>query len=124
MAAGLPGIGVGVADFVSNNRARGSEVGSRGWQVARTVTLPLGAIFAFATWPLTYFMGYPVPEGDAYGRVVGLPFMVAYFDSAGLDYVGGTITLLALAGNAIFWFLAPEIVLWLVRRRSREGSVV
>jgi hypothetical protein len=55
-------------------------------------------------------MGYPLESGNEKGRVVGIPFMVGYFDSEGRDYVG-PLTMAGVRGNGIFWFLFPHILL-------------
>ena len=45
--------------------------------------------------------------------------MAAYFDARGLDYVGA-ITLLSVAGNALFWFLVPQVLLYAALSRVRQ----
>jgi hypothetical protein len=83
----------------------------------------IGVCIGFATWPLTIWMAYPFEvEGDP-GYVVGIPFFVAYFDSAGRDYVG-PLTLPATIGNCLFWFFVPQLVLFAIRRRSSKGVMV
>jgi hypothetical protein len=37
-----------------------------------------------------------------------LPFFVAFFDAAGHDYIG-LISYLGGFGNAVFWFLVPQL---------------
>ncbi len=74
------------------------------------VLLAIGVVLGVASWPLTFFMGYPVNVEPQPGRVVGIPFFVAYFDSEGRDYVG-PLTVPGAIANSIFWFLIPQILL-------------
>lgn len=70
----------------------------------------LGYGLAVATWPLTGLMSYPyVDDAGRPGRVAGVPFMAAYFNSRGHDFVGGLLTLVSLIGNAVFWGLLPRL---------------
>lgn len=78
-------------------------------QKLRKVSLIAGGVLAAASWPCTFLLGYPYSFGDETGRIVGIPFMVAYFDSAGRDYVS-SFMLPAMIGNAAFWFTAPHII--------------
>ncbi len=72
------------------------------WRRFWVGALICGLLLAPASWVGTYFLGYPLssPEGQS-GRVVGIPFMAAWFDSEGRDYVGPT-TLPAVVANAVF----------------------
>jgi hypothetical protein len=76
----------------------------------RKVALIAGGVLAAASWPCTFLLGYPYSFGDETGRIVGIPFVVAYFDSAGKDYVS-SFMLPAMIGNAAFWFTVPHILL-------------
>jgi hypothetical protein len=69
---------------------------------------------------LTFAMGYPYPTSRGVGRIVGLPFIAAYFDAAGRDYLS-PLMLPAVLGNGVFWGLFPQIVLagYVVARRRR-----
>lgn len=67
------------------------------------------------------FFSYPYREGERSWRVVGFPLPVAVFDAAGADYVGPT-TVPALIGNAAFFALLPQAVLWIVMRRRTRGA--
>jgi hypothetical protein len=62
-------------------------------------------------------MGYPIHAEAEVGRIVGFPFFVAYFDSEGRDYVG-VLTMPGVIANALFWFVAPQLVLYFIIRRS------
>jgi hypothetical protein len=80
------------------------------WRRLRWMAFAVGLLLGAASLPLTYFMGYPVATPDGPGRIVGLPFFVAYFDSRGSDYVG-TLSMLTAGANCLFWFLVPQLVL-------------
>lgn len=81
------------------------------------VVLALGLALAVGSWLLTFFMGYPVSVEPKPGRVVGIPFFVAYFDSEDRDYVG-PLTLPRAIANSLFWFLVPQLVLRFFHRRE------
>ncbi len=81
------------------------------------MVLALGLALAVGSWLLTFFMGYPVSVEPKPGRVVGIPFFVAYFDSEGRDYVG-PLTLPGAIANSLFWFLVPQLVLRFFHRRE------
>jgi hypothetical protein len=90
------------------------------WRLLRGVALLLGTFLALATlwwWPTAF--GYPYGSNDGVGRVVGIPFMAAYFDSQGYDY-SGPLTLPAAIANAVVWFLAPWVVLATYGWRHRK----
>src|SRR5262249_17162242 len=107
---GLLGIGAGIWAVRWLKRARLSQSLSQSQRRLRLAALILGAVIALASWPLTYAMGYPYSTPEGVGRVVGIPFMTAFFDSEGLDYVGD-LTVFAVIGNMIFWFLLPQLIL-------------
>jgi len=56
-------------------------------------------------------LSYPMSEPGGTGHVVGIPFIVAYIDAQGSDYVGA-ITWIGTIGNMVFWCLVPAIALW------------
>jgi hypothetical protein len=91
----------------------------------RWTAVAVGLVFGLVSWPLTFAMGYSYTTPREVGRVVGLPFMAAYFDAAGHDYVG-PLTLPAVLANSIFWGLCPQIMLagyvGARRHRSRPRS--
>ena len=66
------------------------------------------------------WMAYPMatPEGPA--RIVGVPFFVAFFDSAGRDYVSAW-TLWGCVGNVLFWFMVPQIAVSIYGRQWRQA---
>ena len=80
------------------------------------IAFALGVICGIASWPLTYAMGYRFENPEGIGRIVGIPFMVAFFDSRGRDYIG-SFMMFSLVGNAFFWFLVPSIALALYGRQ-------
>ena len=58
------------------------------------------------------WQAYPLGKGT----VLGIPFFAAWYDERGRDFTGA-ITLPALLGNALVWFLLPQGVLaYFVRR--------
>src|SRR2546426_9269200 len=61
------------------------------WRSSLVGALILGVLLAPASWLGTYWLGYPLVSPDTGpGRAVGIPFMAAWFDSEGRDYVGPT----------------------------------
>ena len=69
----------------------------------RRVLWGVGILLAY---PGSLFFFYP---NDG-GKVFGIPFLWAYFDKTGADYVG-PLTGLALVANGIVWLLFPQIIL-------------
>jgi hypothetical protein len=118
-AFGLFGVIAGMLALISNYRLpRGSGLPGN-WSGLRKLATFVGAVVGLATWPLTYFMGDPISTPDGPGRVVGIPFFVAFFDSAGRDYVG-PLTLPGAVANVAFWALFPQVVLYAYRWRFRN----
>ena len=112
MIVGILGLVAGALAVRANFRlSRGPDMPPR-WRSFRVLSIMLGVAVGLSTYPLTYRMGYTVSAPDGPGRVVGIPFFVAYFDAAGNDYIGW-ITLAGTVANALFWFLVPQILLWL-----------
>jgi len=91
------------------------------WKKLRTGILLAGIFIGILSWPGTYFMGYPFKSGNGKGRVVGIPFMVGYFDNAGRDYVG-PFTMPAVIGNGIFWFLFPHVILAVYAKKINKNK--
>jgi hypothetical protein len=52
------------------------------WRLLRITALVIGIIIGIASWPLTYWMAYPIDTPEGTGHMVGFPFFVAFFDSA------------------------------------------
>lgn len=88
------------------------------WKKLRVIVLLIGLILGMLSWPGTFFMGYPLSFGGETIRVVGIPFMAAYFDSSGHDYVG-FLTPLSVFGNGIFWFFLPHIFFAIYTKKCR-----
>jgi hypothetical protein len=93
-----------------------AEAAPRPWRLSRALSIALGIILAVAA----FWWSYPIQARDGVGRVVGVPFMAAYFDSHGFDY-SGPLTLPAMIANAVVWFLAPWLVLATYVRWQRKG---
>jgi hypothetical protein len=89
----------------------------------RSTSLFVGLALAIASFVFVPGLSYPVSTEDGPGRIAGWPFFVAYFDSAGRDYVG-FITYLGALGNLIFWFLVPQFFLAAYARRVLARHVV
>ena len=120
---GLLGIVGGfVASRVGGSRSAADPASTftRWWRISRW----LGVALAVASWPLTGFMAYPYAGANGKpGHVAGIPFMAAYFDEQGRDYVG-TQTMVAVLANAVFWYLFPRLVVVVLDtlREQRERA--
>jgi hypothetical protein len=115
---GLFGIAVGVYSLRKNWKWSSSNVTGTLSRRNVVILIIIGAIVGIATWPATYFMGYPLHVGKEVARIVGVPFFVAYFDAEGADFVG-PLTMPGVIANSIFWFLLPQTILFFVWRRRR-----
>jgi hypothetical protein len=107
---GLVGIILGIMSLLWAKKIGVSEKPPKNWKRRRIIVIILGLLIGVASWPGTYFMGYPYKGETETGRVVGLPVMVAYFDSEGRDYIS-PFTMPAVVANFIFWLLLPHTVL-------------
>ena len=104
---GLIGLIAGVFAWRYVRRLSRASVLPARWRHFRIAAIALGLLLASGS----YFAGYyPYSTSQGVGRVVGVPFMVAFFDGAGRDYVG-PLTLPAAIGNFVVWFLLPQIAL-------------
>jgi len=122
---GLIGLVAGVFALRCILRVQRSGEAPPHWRRLRWATLVFGVLLGIGSWPLTYWMGYPIttPEGPC--RIVGLPFFVAFFDNAGRDYVG-PITFWGCVANAAFWFMVPHMIaaLYGARWQRRRSQVI
>lgn len=114
---GLLGMIMGIISLFWAKKIGRSETPPKNWKKLRMIVLAVGILIGLASWPSTYFMGYPYKgEKEAHtGRIVGLPIMVAYFDSEGRDYIS-PFTMPAVVGNFIFWSLLPHTILVMKER--------
>ena len=119
MLLGALGLIAGAFAFCFVTRVSRGAKAPKWFRSLRLLALIVGAVSGLATWPLTYAMGYAIGTPHGPGRVVGVPFIVAFFDSSGFDYVGG-LSFLSLSGNIAFWFLAPQFVLAAIGFRWRK----
>ena len=121
-SVGLIGIALGIWAwrYVSRSAARSPQPD---WTWVRLGALVLGLVLAFASFFFVTALGYPISTPDGPGRIVGWPFFVAYFDSAGRDYVG-LLTYLGGLGNFVFWLLVPQFFLAAYARRRLTGHAV
>ncbi len=78
---GIAGIILGVVSLFWAKSVELSKFAPRHWKRMRVIALLIGILIGVASWPATYFMGYPYAHEKEAGRVVGLPIVVAYFDS-------------------------------------------
>ena len=113
---GFAGIVVGGL-ALRKNWMKTSTADASTWRRWLWRSLLFGVLLGAASWPLTYWMGYPIHVEAEVGRVVGFPFFVAYFDSEGRDYVG-MLTMPGVIANGLFWFIVPQVALYLLLRRS------
>lgn len=82
---GLAGIVGGIFALRAAKRFSLSGLAPKRWHMYRMIAIVLGVICGVASWPLTYVMGYRFETPEGIGRIVGIPFMVAFFDSRGRD---------------------------------------
>jgi hypothetical protein len=122
---GLAGLVAGVFALRFISRVQRSGEAPPNWRRLCSTTLILGALLGISSWPLTFWMGYPIATPEGPGRIVGLPFFVAFFDSAGRDYVSA-ITFWGCIANLAFWFMVPQMIAALYgarwRKRLRQGT--
>jgi len=115
---GFAGLGGGAAALWANLRGAAPRLSPGAWRAAQLISVAAGVVFGLLSAALTFSMGYPVETADGNGRVVGIPFFVAYIDRLGQEYLS-SLSLAGLIGNGVFWFLVPKVVvfLWAERRR-------
>ena len=119
---GLIGIVAGIYSTVKTRNIFEENEHPKNWSKIRIFLLVAGLVVGIATWPLTYWMGYPININEENWRIVGIPFFVAAFDSAGRDYVG-LLTMPSVIANSVFWALLPQLVLLLwAKREKRNGN--
>jgi hypothetical protein len=119
---GLAGIVMGFASLFWARSLSNGETAPQKWKRKRIIVLLIGILIGAASWPGTYFMGYPYKAEEGYptGRVVGIPIMVAYFDSEGRDYTF-PFTMASVLGNGLFWFFLPHLIV-VTRKKIRCGK--
>ncbi len=120
---GLVGIIAGIYSSIKANSIFKEMNTPTNWKRTRIVIIIVGLVIGMATWPLTYWMGYPIIINEENWRIVGLPFFVAAFDSAGRDYVG-VLTMPGVIANSVFWALMPQmgLYLWAKKRIKNEAK--
>lgn len=109
-AIGIVGIIIGIWSILYLRKFAKTEYTPTYWKKLRIGVLLFSIVLGLLTWPGTYFMGYPLKGEKETGRIVGIPFFVAYFDSEGCDYVG-PLTMPGVVMNGLFWFVFPHILL-------------
>jgi len=87
----------------------------RSGRAAKSVAYGIGAALAAASWFARDSLAYVGDGPNGPGTVIGIPFFVAFIDSAGKGGITFLTLPLALL-NAAFWFLLPQVVLALTGR--------
>lgn len=119
-AGGIVGLVAGVlaARYVSRKCAQALGGAARALRFGAWL---VGAALAGISVIFAGEIGYDLSTPEGPGRVVGIPFFVAFFDAEGSDYVGW-VTYVGMLGNVIVWLLAPQIVLGLYLRMHRVAG--
>jgi len=76
---GIAGIILGVVSLFWAKSIGLSEFVPKNWRRMRVISLLIGILIGVASWPGTYFMGYPYTFEKETWRVVGLPIVAAFF---------------------------------------------
>jgi hypothetical protein len=109
---GLAGIVGGIFSIRATKKFALLGLAPKRWHIYRKIAIVLGVICGIVSWLLTGAMGYRIETPEGMGRIVGIPFMVAFFDSRGHDYVS-SFMMISLIANAVFWSLFPQLLLLL-----------
>ena len=117
-ALGLAGVGLGLAALWLNWRSIPPGVGEGGWRSARAASFALGLVLGGVSVPLTLHLRYPIETADGHGQVAGIPFFVSYTDRLGHDFLS-VLSLADVVANGAFWFLLPQLALWVWAARRR-----
>jgi phosphate/sulfate permease len=123
---GLAGLVAGAWALRSVQRRARAGTPPPYWGRLRVLAVIAGLCVAIVPFVFSTFLGYPVSGPDGTGRIIGVPFAAAFFDSEGNDFVG-PITLVATAANSMFWFMIPQLALaasgwFLARPRATSAS--
>jgi hypothetical protein len=115
-SVGLLGIGLGIWAwrYVSHSARR---LNQSHWLWIRLAALIVGLPLGVASVSFDTVFGYPISTHRGPGRIARWPFIEAFFDSDGNDYVG-LLTYISALGNFIFWFLVPQFFLAGYARRA------
>lgn len=88
------------------------------WKAARWCALSIGVLLAVGSWLGREWLSYSGNGPQAPGTVVGWPFFVAFRnagEAGGITFLTFPLAVL----NAAFWFLLPQLLLWLLPLRPR-----
>lgn len=116
---GLLGLLYGIWSILYVNRFYSSEQAPANRTTLRIIVSLIGLIIGILSWPATGFMGYPLSSNGETFRVVGIPFVVAYFGSNGHIY-HGSFAILSLIGNMFFWFLLPHSIFAIITKYRKR----
>jgi hypothetical protein len=106
---GLAGIVLGIWAwrYISRSVAR---LPRPSWKWIRLGALIVGFALGAASITFDTVFGYPISTHQGPGRIAGWPFIEAFFDADGNDYVG-LLTYIGALGNFVFWLLVPQFFL-------------
>lgn len=104
---GILGIIIGIWSIINLKKIDKYDYVPSYWKKLRASVFIFALLLGISTWPGTFFMGYSLNEKI---RAVGIPFIVAYFDSDGRDYLS-SFALFSIVMNGLFWFALPNILL-------------
>lgn len=117
---GLLLLAVEVAATARMARAHPAWLPPRKRRAAKWFSWLAGLTLATASLAFPTLLGYHLESPSGPYRIVGIPFMVAAFDSHGADYVG-PLTLPAALVNAVVWLMLPITLFaagcWQLERR-------
>lgn len=118
-AFGLAWVVAGIFTLRFSGRVAASGTAPPHWTLLRCGAFALGAVLGVSQFSADFFLGYPYSTEKGLGTAVGFPFFVAYFDSAGRDYLG-PLSVVAATGNALAWFMVPHFAIALYAWRRRQ----
>ena len=112
---GIAGLVLGIWALVAAFLTARRPVRPSHWWIRCLITFVSGLLLGWAAWHFQLLLGYPLTLDHQRWWLVGVPFFAAAFDSHGRDFLG-SLTLPALVGNSVFWFLVPQITLFFYAR--------
>jgi len=122
---GLIGIVLGCLTLRQCRRVAASNSKPPFWRFWRITVLVLGVLMGISQLDgIRCTPGYAVHTGQQEVTVVGVPFLVVVFDQNGNDFSSVIGSLVAMFGNAVFWFMVPHFFLsfYILRSSFRQSS--